>query len=1592
MLSPCPMILLQTLRSRPALAFSPEKVRTHARRSSSRLSFLSMGILMMCLLYFLLDTWFLSNVKLAARIATGNTTVQIYEGLSTSPPPPPFLSPLPESVPTKISLSAAYSDPLSCKCPHCHLFLPSAKQTVTWGGPDVYRKPAFHNVSNGRRVYKSLNCHSHLSIWYQRRGQFYYTSLTGQSRLAMRQELLGATAQMGEPGGRRTFPLSLVQSMHEHRLTGRKSVRGRESTRASGGPHRRSLDRTRARLVSFREKRVQARREYRGWRRDVRDTTKLTLESCPRPPQRVRASHTSCQRVTKRLTSLHSVNITSRASWFKSYVQEASGQRLAGIGSRHKKLHIVSWNVEGLRGPEGVTKMDQILAHMKRHQIDIVMMQETHDEMSHHYLKSGFQIYLSGTLGHTHAGVGFVIAPHVRPYVYNFIACSSRVCSVHIRSQPRAVHLTNFYAPSQIQAVEADTQRKEDFWAEATDFYLHHFDENVPFFAAGDFNARFYTQGLAVTDRVGPHIFSLPVTPKHTHEQNSNFLTEFLETTDSCLPASFIDQPCRFKTTYKEIGTSVGANWKTPLPEDFCTLDHLIAPVSRRNSVSQVRARWDWYLPSHHAPFEFSLQIREAAPAPKVVPPPRYEPPNRDLKMAFHEKIIDSLSAHGAASVPSPLRSPPSPPFFEAFTDGACQDNRAVSPSNPAGWGYTVRHVTEADLSPDEWTDGYGQVVTEPDDPAAAGALEGSNNTGELQALLELFDFLHRQNSSLPVVIKVDSQYALDVMLGLAVPTTHAALISVLRAQLSSTLSVRHLFFEKVASHIGIPGNERADSLAKKGETGRFAWKGRFSSVSPVPIWSPATETDTSWLQAHSVSEQTSLLVNALKDSAVTLVQRPVLPRKPYISSETWASIERLHGLTSPSQESERRYWRNKTKKLAKKDKKLWIENKLNEDYRGAPAQQWQLIKSLRKGFQHKPVGVRKPDGRVGSLEERADTLATYWAEQVWASQDTFSFSDTPLFDEEASVTLSPFVMSELDKALSKIRLGRSPGSDLLSADLIKWSSPFFKLHLLRLFNDCFLGGTAPDTWDESIVIALLKSAQKSPSDTSNYRPISLTQTFYKIYTRMLHARLESALNSRLRPHQFGFRVGRSCSQPVHIIRRILELFDRHDASIHILFLDWAKAFDTISHKAISSSLLRLGVPETFVKAIEALYSSPSFRVRDPHSTSASRTQGRGVRQGCPLSPFLFVCVLTCVMSDCDAEYLTRFGSLPTIFSSASPLWDMEYADDTVLFSRSAVVMERLLHILQRRAGGVGLLLNYTKCEHLRLNTDLSLHFALEHGEHGCQCCSCCSTSFDFGTEVPTSELVKYLGIYLDPKAKSAPDISKRMGKAYGASKLLSPFFKCQSLPRGWRLRVYSQVLQSIILYSMESQTITKSLAAKVDALHWKVIRQVLGLKSPYYHRVVNPSDTPISNAYISRCASRVAPKLAPTSHLASRRRMKFLGHTLRHPDSTEYQIMFMPWFSYRILYPPTLRKGKPTINFPEFALSEAYRKAQFFNNTLTVPPPHLLTSPFYHIPSYREVISLHGSNIHDLYSNLHVYRPVSQWANNKAFWAPICS
>ena len=135
-----------------------------------------------------------------------------------------------------------------------------------------------------------------------------------------------------------------------------------------------------------------------------------------------------------------------------------------------------------------------------------------------------------------------------------------------------------------------------------------------------------------------------------------------------------------------------------------------------------------------------------------------------------------------------------------------------------------------------------------------------------------------------------------------------------------------------------------------------------------------------------------------------------------------------------------------------------------------------------------------------------------------------------------------------------------------------------------------------------------------------NYRPISLTDVFYKLYAALLQKRLAFYIDPRVRDTQLGFRRGKSRSQPIHILRRLIETHERQQSPLHTLFVDWAKAFDRVSFAAIERSLVRLGVPSPFVRAVMAIYNHPQFRVKDSGSTSEVGVQSRGIPQGCPLT------------------------------------------------------------------------------------------------------------------------------------------------------------------------------------------------------------------------------------------------------------------------------------------------------------------------------------------------------------------------------------
>ena len=116
-------------------------------------------------------------------------------------------------------------------------------------------------------------------------------------------------------------------------------------------------------------------------------------------------------------------------------------------------------------------------------------------------------------------------------------------------------------------------------------------------------------------------------------------------------------------------------------------------------------------------------------------------------------------------------------------------------------------------------------------------------------------------------------------------------------------------------------------------------------------------------------------------------------------------------------------------------------------------------------------------------------------------------------------------------------------------------------------------------------------------SDLSNYRPISLLNTMYKLFAAIVQTRLSSGIDHHMHKTQYGFRKAKITQQAIHIIRRILEAGESTTNRIILVLLDWEKAFDKLSREGLFSALHRANIPEKIIKVIQAIYANPEFQV-----------------------------------------------------------------------------------------------------------------------------------------------------------------------------------------------------------------------------------------------------------------------------------------------------------------------------------------------------------------------------------------------------------
>src|SRR5574340_1031740 len=154
-------------------------------------------------------------------------------------------------------------------------------------------------------------------------------------------------------------------------------------------------------------------------------------------------------------------------------------------------------------------------------------------------------------------------------------------------------------------------------------------------------------------------------------------------------------------------------------------------------------------------------------------------------------------------------------------------------------------------------------------------------------------------------------------------------------------------------------------------------------------------------------------------------------------------------------------------------------------------------------------------------------------------------------------------------------------------------------------------------------------SFHSNSKECSNYRTIALISHASKVMLKILQARLQQYVNRELPDVQAGFRKDRGTRDQIANIRWIIEKAREFQKTIYFCFIDYAKAFDCVDHNKLWKILQEMGIPDPLTCLLRNLYAGQEATVRTGHGTTDWFQIGKGVHQGCILSP----CSLTYMRS-----------------------------------------------------------------------------------------------------------------------------------------------------------------------------------------------------------------------------------------------------------------------------------------------------------------------------------------------------------------------
>jgi hypothetical protein len=255
---------------------------------------------------------------------------------------------------------------------------------------------------------------------------------------------------------------------------------------------------------------------------------------------------------------------------------------------------------------------------------------------------------------------------------------------------------------------------------------------------------------------------------------------------------------------------------------------------------------------------------------------------------------------------------------------------------------------------------------------------------------------------------------------------------------------------------------------------------------------------------------------------------------------------------------------------------------------------------------------------------------------------------------------------------------GKAPGCDGIPTEFFQEFVDEISPTLLQAFSAILRNRETSEWINKGLITLIPKSGDHAKIE--NWRPITLLGSMYKILAKTLAMRLQVFLPNIIRPGQTSFVEGRSIFDNTFLAQEAQDWAEESNQDPVLLLLDFEKAFDRIEWSFLFEALAKLGFCPQWIRWVSSLYGSASSAIKFNGMEGSPFPLARSVKQGCPLSPYLFILAMDVLGHMLDDP---RFGVEGLGLSGDGKITDQTFVDDTALYVRGTREnMERTQKVL----------------------------------------------------------------------------------------------------------------------------------------------------------------------------------------------------------------------------------------------------------------------------------------------------------------------